>query len=183
MPVKKRAVKKSKKKALKKQKEKKLKTEIKEAVEKIPGLFFERVEFQQPKPAITAPIAEPTKETEPKKSPKYDNNYREEKRKQLFVWTGVIILSIIIFSLWIWNTKTFFDVSAGQNSDFIKQTKQNINNIQQEKDAELKQLFPKDTQQKNLKENLKASLAQLLANFSTSAATTTAEITITTKKQ
>jgi|SRR3989339_122103 len=97
-----------------------VRTEIRETVEKIPGLIFEHVRLQNQKDetdsasslqATIEPIKVP--ETQPeKKIMSYD--YGDMQRKRKIMWSGVIILTAVVFAMWIVNARvTFSDIKNG----------------------------------------------------------------------
>lgn len=96
------------------------KNDIKKAVDKIPGLIFEQVEFSSSK-----------KEAEPPAPPK--NNPNQEKKKKHLVWFGVIILTIIIMIMWSWNTFVNFDtILKKDNNSVLDKVKESFERAKQE---------------------------------------------------
>lgn len=82
------------------------KNDIRKAVDKIPGLIFEQVEFTNTE-----------KEERPPTPPK--NNPNQEKNKKHLVWFGVIIVTVLIIIMWGWNTFVNFDTILKKDNDSI----------------------------------------------------------------
>jgi len=162
MPVKKTST--GKKPSRKKSTTKKTQIEkdIKAAVEKIPGLIYEKVEFTEPN------LSQLPKE-EPAKIPV---DYESVKRKRFYVWLSVIGITIIIFAMWIWNTSIFFSAAKDSSGEFVNRVKKDWQKINQEKDSELQKLIPEKITPENLEQVLKNSLTQVLNNLATSTSST-----------
>jgi len=99
---------------------KRVKAEIKDAVEKIPGLIFEhvRLQNQEKKSKVQVEDLYPTDNfSKPKKEPKpspiqYD--YTQMRKKKAVLWSGVIILTIVVFAMWFLNASmTIRDLKEG----------------------------------------------------------------------
>jgi len=92
---------------------KQVRADIKKTVEKIPGLIFEhvRLQNQQEEMPATKSITIPQSQPE-KKIMSYD--YGDMQRKRKIMWSGVIILTAIVFAMWIVNAKlAFSDIKNG----------------------------------------------------------------------
>ena len=98
----------ARKKAVKKKKtpSKKVKKDIAEAVENIPELVASQVDLPKPPVAPVPPKPEPLKP------------YTNPKNSGFLLWTGVIIVSVVIFVLWIINTQSvILDITQGDSAE------------------------------------------------------------------
>jgi len=168
-PIKKTAKKKTRKRKPAKKKDKEAKKEIKEAVDKIPGLIFEQVEFEKPKKKPPTPL-QPTFN-----QPQYYD--AGERRKRGLMWLGVIILTVVIFVMWIWNTSSFMkDISSQEEKTGLwEQAKEDWKDVQNKEgdNNELGELLEKETDTNKLKAVLKQTLLNLIASSTQETATTT----------
>ena len=104
---------------VKSSKNRKTEHDIKKAVDKIPGLIFEQVEFKSPPPKEKIHPAD---------------NYQIEKKKKTLVWTGVIIITLIILGMWSWNTFVKFDTLLKKDdpNSIVNQAKDSFEKTKQE---------------------------------------------------
>ncbi len=152
---------------------------IKEAVDKLPGLIVEQVKF-----------SEQEKETYTKKEfshPTYYSN--DEKKKRQLLWLTVIAFTAVILGMWGWNTVTMFTDTKNiqkNNQGILDQAKNNWENIQNTLDEEIDIKEDVETTTKeeptkvDIKDSLKASLAELLNTINTTSTVTSTDITTST---
>ena len=149
---------------VKSSKNKKTENDIKEVVDKIPGLIFEQVEFK--------------KKSEEKIS---KNNYQKEKKKKTMVWIGVITLAMIILVMWGWSTFVNFDTLIKNKKESIfDQAKEDLKNIKQESNKPAVTTTTEETNKLNDQEieaKIKNSLNIIIKNLNTSTPSTTANTT------
>ena len=162
--------------------------DIKAAVEKIPGLIYEKVEFTEP--ALSQlPKEEP---------PKIPVDYESVKRKRFYVWLSVIAVTLMIFAMWIWNTSIFFSAAKDGSKNLVNNLKKDWQKINQEKNSELEKLIPETLEtnpstkaplgvssgrtqgEENLDQVLKNSLTKILNNLATSTTGTLENASTTT---
>lgn len=100
MPVKKKKI------------DKKVKRNIKKAVEQLPGLMVEHVKFKEiERPQEIAKLPAPTHHEEIETSAHPALPYRDDKiirQKKIWLWTGVFIFSVVVFTMWAWNMRAVF---------------------------------------------------------------------------
>ena len=114
---------------VKKQKaNKKVKRDIKKAVEQLPGLMVEHVKFKEIErlaelPKLPAPTRYEEIETHPLKALRYEND-ESIRQKKIWLWTGVIIFSAIVFLMWGWNMSAAFRDSFAKKQPGIVETAQ-----------------------------------------------------------
>ena len=182
----------AKKETVTKKVSKEVKKDIKDTIDKLPGLIVEQVKFAPPTNGILDKDEKQPKEKEekytapPKKEfskPRYEDPH--DKKKRSLLWLFVFTLTAIIFGMWIWNVSVFFkDTGKIKKSEAgifenAKQTYDEIMN-QEIKDEIGKELKEKDSISKEeLKNSLKASLTSLFANSSSTIETTTTAVTST----
>lgn len=93
-------------------KDKRIKKEIKEAVDKIPGLIFESAVFNRPAENL---VYRELASAEPRFWPEAN---RQEQRRRSMMWTGVIVLTLIVFGLWLFNLRAVFgDTLRGKTTE------------------------------------------------------------------
>lgn len=99
---------------------KKTKREIKKAVEQIPGLIFEhvRLQNQEEKPKISVedlyPVDNFVKPEEKQKPTPISYNHAQTQKKKMMMWSGVIILTTVVFAMWFLNAgMTIRDLKEG----------------------------------------------------------------------
>ncbi|KKQ26963.1 MAG: hypothetical protein US42_C0018G0037 [Candidatus Magasanikbacteria bacterium GW2011_GWC2_37_14] len=167
MPVKKKSTSKKsneKKSTNKKSTEhKQIKKDIKAAIEKIPGLIYEKVEFTE------SNLSQIPQQKLENSTPV---DYETIKRKRLYVWLAVIGITILIFGMWLWNTRTFLQIAKNDSSEFVNTIKKDWQKINQEKDSELQKLIPEKVSDENLDQILKNSLIKTFNNLATSTSST-----------
>ena len=172
----------NKKKLPAKKQDKIMQTDIKNAVDKLPGLIVEQVKFEKEKlqpQKQPAKIREEIKEPVKNYSTTIANNNDRSKRRLL--WLLVFTLTLVVFIMWFWNlTVAFKDVgrSSSTGSNLIGDVKESYENIMkttlggdEEKVEENKDDIDKD----KVKDSLKASLLSLISNTSTTTTTFTTD--------
>ena len=104
--------------AVKKAKERKTKKtsksdkkDAKQAAQELPGLIFENAKFSNNE-------KKQPKKTKQKPEEEYSNYPIQGSRALL--WFGVIVLSSVVFFMWIWNAGVLMNGFNGQNSDAME---------------------------------------------------------------
>lgn len=144
---------------VKSSKNKKTEKDIKEAVDKIPGLIFEQVEFK-------------------KKSEEeiIKNNYYREKKKKTIVWIGVVIIATIVLTMWAWSTFVNFDtILKNKEESIFDQAKGDLKNIRQENTKQVVTTTPEEINKLNdqeIENKIKNSLDIIIKNLNTSTPST-----------
>jgi len=171
MLVKKKDKKSKKKNTKRKVIKKTVKKEIKQAVDKIPGMIFEQIEFKSPEKKQLTP-AQPTF-SQPQY---YDAN---EKRKHSLMWFGIITIAIIIFSMWVWNTRSFMKDLGLRNQqktglwDQAKEEWAEIKKKETNTESELEGIIKEETNTDDIKATVKQTLLNIIASSTKKTTTTT----------
>ncbi len=131
-----------------KPKKNKLEKDIEQVVEKIPGLIFEQVEFKNLSP----------------KNKINQNKHQQEKKRKTMVWTGVIILTVIIIIMWSWSTFVNFDTLLKKDTtSIIDQAKESFDTAKIKTDIlEPKITTPTTTETKSSDEEIKMKIENSL---------------------
>lgn len=130
------------------------KAAIKKAVSEIPSLILK--EMQENKKNETDEITE-------KKDWQVSEQYDIEKKKRIWLWSGITIFAIIIFAIWGINlSNTFRDVKfdSGQEQKILEQSKKDLQNIFQttNKKTETENIGKKE----DLKDQIKNKLTEII---------------------
>ena len=152
----------------------KIAQDIKAAVEKIPGLIYEKVEFTEP--TLSQIPAQ-------KLQTRIPLDYETAHKKRFYVWLGVIGVMLIIIALWLLNTKIFFEISSDKNTNFIDDLKKSWQKMDEEKNTDLQKFFPteQNTSTAAATTALKNSLMKILAQTPTSTTSTTSTLELNTE--
>lgn len=158
-----------------------VKKEISQAVDAIPGLIVEHASFEKTK-SIKKPPAKP----EPKHQVAYD--YQEQMKKKSLLWFGVILLSAVIFTMWILNIKTaIFDlgfknepIDQGMVEQMKNDWEETKASMPVEETNEIKQALDKQTDGKDITTQVKDLLSTI---FSTTPSSTESNSNTTTLPQ
>lgn len=159
-------------------KNEKIKKDIKRAVENIPGLLVEHVGIEN------------MKKTEAKKklaTHGQSHQTQSAKSSKIIIWFGVGSLTLIIFAMWIWNTKTlFYDIGYAKSTEkeLWESTTNDLGVIlsgmtEQEKDllreqtAKTEKEINKKIEEENKKEKIKQTLSALINSVTTTPSSTT----------
>jgi|GEM_PF-6511439 len=166
-----------------------VKADIKKAVEKIPGLIAEHLDFN---PLRQLHLDQPTtiddgyletNQNQTQARPDYSGH--DYQTKKLLMISAVIILSLFIFGMWAWNA--FIAVqdinrSAAKQSGIWDNAKQSFNAIMNNNQEDINKKFSALQAEKNKNDN-EAALKQGLANvISTMMASSSVNTTTNTKK-
>ena len=165
--------KRTKKKTRRVKADKQVKKEIKQAVEKLPNLIYEHIGFEDKEPKQTKQHSE-----EPYAQPIDAYCKSRENKKRVIMWGAVTVISLIIFSLWAWNTKTVFQGLKNAPADNLAtEAKTDLKIIMNSLAGENQPSAEAENDGEkiqNIKKSLKQSLSTLLnsSNGSTTATTT-----------
>jgi len=178
--------------SVKKRVNKKIKKEIKKAVDEIPGLIFEHVQFENKQPELKQKITaddlypktffqNPPEEAKQAKLNSPDYTTMEKKRGML--WIAVAIFTSAVFAMWILNIGSNFrdvrdgwvkpdmsiiDTAKNEWTKAMKAEEMTNDNTVEPKVAEQK---PADLE--SLKNQIKNNLVGILSTLSTSTASST----------
>ncbi|MBI4993256.1 MAG: hypothetical protein HZC26_03955, partial [Candidatus Magasanikbacteria bacterium] len=157
------------KKSKKPKKEKISKKEVKEAVEKLPGLIVEQVRLSEPEPQKEAAEIEQAPEpiqTRPE-TPRSNNRtrLRHDPRQTRWLWTGVVIFCLVIFSMWGWNMYVMItDATQGNGSDkgwLPDPVKDDLRTVWQEVGAPDNESDGNETIKEKIKTDIKSLITQV----------------------
>ena len=157
-------------------KEKQIETDIKEAVKKIPEFLFTKVEAPKSQENTFPPL--PPKPVAAGQPP----NYQEFRRRRSLLLLTIIIFSVAILGMWIWNINTLWKDAGNRNSsekELWQEAKAGIAQIKtSEAKNELSAILKKEETKQNIKnqieaEILKAKIKNVLTDFTTTTNTTT----------
>lgn len=176
-PAKKKAApKKPKKKAPKKAASKRaVKKNIEKAVDQIPGLIVEHVERPTPPPLPSRPSLEPHLQ------------YQPSRNGTLWLWTGVLLVTVTIFGLWIFNTTTlFYDFQNAPKSEERQIWEEAADDLgailtsiaEDDTDPireELEELRETVDEEEQTKEDITSTLKEILVNTATTTTSTVSE--------
>lgn len=186
-----------------KKEEKKVKAEIRETVKKLPGLIVEQVRFntsqtaRQPVfpyiPVSSQTINKPktifnsnylVKNNQAKTSKEeIMSEYHKQKTKKNLMWMGVVVMALIIFALWTWNTYVFVgDVNQykKQNGTIFSKAGQDMKKILTEVNGEtqiektmkaddLRTKMEEEQKTKQKLESVKQDVKKVILNLTTNA--------------
>jgi len=154
------------------------------AVEKLPGLIVERARLSEQESRTETPEIEQAPEPiETRlKEPRSANRarMRHNPRQTRWLWTGVVIFCLVIFSLWGWNTYVMItDTTQGTETSkgwLPDPVKDDLRTVWQEVGAPDDQMDENETIKEKIKSDLRGLVAQiksLPAAVATSTTTTT----------
>jgi len=157
------------KKSKKLKKEKISKKEVKEAVEKLPGLIVERVRLSESEKEIETPqieqIPEPNKTQPTEKNSNNRTRMRHNPSQTHWLWTGVVIFCLVIFSMWGWNMYVMItDATQGTGSNrgwLPDPVKDDLRTVWQEVGAPDDATDKKETIKEKIKTDLKLLITQV----------------------
>lgn len=139
-----------------------IKKDIKKAVDHIPNLIAEELKLSEQKKELQRPKSEIYYGSKPNRS------------KITMLWIGVILLTAVVFAMWLLNVQSlFYDIENSKASQ-EEQIWQNAKN-------DLDDIFIQNNKKEDITDSLKASLNSLLKTLS-SASSTTKDTTTSTDK-
>jgi copper chaperone CopZ len=147
---------------------KKTKKEIKEAIEKLPGLIYEHVDLKKEEPEEIEEV-----KVEPKIiTPRHSNNETGKKR---LLWGMMIFFTVIIFAMWIGNTLiNIRDIKNGQMLNDLN----NLTSVKSNLDESLEKVNSNGVtttpvaELENIKNKIKNNLQNIIVYEKTSSSTT-----------
>ena len=154
-----------------------LKRDIKKAVEKLPGLIVERVRLSESQTEKEIPPQTQQEEPRSNKHARMQQNPRQAR----WLWTGVIIFCLVIFSMWGWNMYVMITDTtegAGSNSGWLPDpVRDDLRTVWQEVGAPDDQTDENETIKEKIKSDLRGLVAQIksLPAAVATSTTTTAE--------
>ncbi|MBI4427047.1 MAG: hypothetical protein HY569_00995 [Candidatus Magasanikbacteria bacterium] len=148
---------------------KNLRQDIRKAVEKLPGLIVERVRLSKPEPQTGAAEIEQAPEpiqTQPE-APRSNNQarMRHDPRQTRWLWTGVVVFCLVIFSMWGWNMYVLItDATQGNGPDkgwLPDPVKDDLRTVWQEVGAPDDATDKKETIKEKIKTDIKLLITQV----------------------
>ena len=171
------------KKNKKSKKEKISKKDVKRAVEKLPGLIVEQVRLAENEPQAESLMVEQAQEqveTQPEERRSANRaRMRHNPSQTRWLWTGVVIFCLVIFSMWGWNMYVMIGDATQTNgpTTWMPNTvTDDLRAVWEEVGAEDDELDGKETVKEKIKTNLKDLIAQV-KNLPTAIATSTTPTT------
>ena len=162
-----------------------LRQDIKKAVEKLPGLIVERVRLSESKTEKKIPQVEQIPEpiqTQQEKEPRSNNRMRMQHnpRQTRWLWTGVVIFCLVIFSMWGWNMYVMItDATEGteSNSGWLPDpVKDDLRTVWQEVGAPDNETDKNETIKEKIKSDLRGLVAQIKSLPAATATSTTTTV-------